>query len=357
MLNSQLIGSYISKLRKEQDLTQVELADKLNVSHQAVSKWEKGDSIPDVGTLVLLADEFNISVDGILNGGKKDDKSFKNVGPIVYSIAKKDTNKAAELLNKGDSGLDDLISIAPVLKTSSLDSVTKNLDDTKLSIQHIVQLAPFLSENSLEELFNKFTNDDSYSIKDIIHLAPFLKSELISKLLMKKRDLLSIGDIAQLGPFIGEDMDEIIKDIPLKDIRWEFIMGLAPFVSIDVLKSLVDKALDKEISFNKIIAVAPFLDQDTTDELALRISNQKAESHHLSALAPFVSKYTLGEIAKSVDIDDHTLIAIAPFLGQKELGTLIEDSNLDGLAPGTIANLAPFLNQESLVKIITKIKS
>jgi DNA-binding XRE family transcriptional regulator len=44
MINSRKIGAYISKLRKEKDLTQVELADKLNISHQAISKWERGES-------------------------------------------------------------------------------------------------------------------------------------------------------------------------------------------------------------------------------------------------------------------------------------------------------------------------
>jgi transcriptional regulator with XRE-family HTH domain len=61
MLNNQLIGSYISKLRKDKDLTQVELAEKLNSSHQAVSKWERGDSLPDLGTLTALADFYRTS--------------------------------------------------------------------------------------------------------------------------------------------------------------------------------------------------------------------------------------------------------------------------------------------------------
>lgn len=357
MLNSQLIGSFISKLRKEKDLTQVELADKLNVSHQAVSKWERGDSVPDIGTLVLLADEFNLSVDDLLNGGKKDEKSFKNVGPIVYNIAKKDTHKAADSVNNGESELEDLISIAPVLKTSSLDSVTKNLDDKKLSIHHIGQLAPFLSEESLEELFNRISDDDSYSIKDIVQLAPFLRSELLTKLLMSKRNSLSIGDIAHLGPFLGGEIDNLINDIPLEDVPWKFITGLAPFVSLDVLKTLVEKAINDEISFNKVVAIAPFLDQETTDKLALRIRGQKAESHHLSALAPFVSKQTLGKIAMSVELDDHSFIAIAPFLGEGELGKLVEEADLNSISPSALANLAPFLSQESLVKLITKMKS
>ncbi|WP_374992218.1 helix-turn-helix transcriptional regulator [Paenibacillus sp. LHD-38] len=41
-------GAYISKLRKEHDLTQSKLAESLNVTRQAVSKWEMGDSFPDI---------------------------------------------------------------------------------------------------------------------------------------------------------------------------------------------------------------------------------------------------------------------------------------------------------------------
>ena len=49
MLDMRKVGTYISGLRKQKDMTQVELADMLNVSHQAVSKWERGESMPDIG--------------------------------------------------------------------------------------------------------------------------------------------------------------------------------------------------------------------------------------------------------------------------------------------------------------------
>ena len=49
-------GGYLSRLRKNADMTQSELADKLNVTHQAVSRYEKGHCFPDVSILVLLAE-------------------------------------------------------------------------------------------------------------------------------------------------------------------------------------------------------------------------------------------------------------------------------------------------------------
>ena len=63
------IGNYIKELRTKNNFTQKELADKLCISFQAVSKWEKGETLPDTSILLDLADILNTSVDLILNGG------------------------------------------------------------------------------------------------------------------------------------------------------------------------------------------------------------------------------------------------------------------------------------------------
>ena len=63
------IGQYIQSLRKAAGLTQKELAEKLNISFQAVSKWENGDTLPDTGILLALCDALNTTADKLLNGG------------------------------------------------------------------------------------------------------------------------------------------------------------------------------------------------------------------------------------------------------------------------------------------------
>ena len=63
------IGRYIQHLRKAAGMTQKELAEKLNISFQAVSKWENGDSLPDTAILLDLCDELNTTADKLLNGG------------------------------------------------------------------------------------------------------------------------------------------------------------------------------------------------------------------------------------------------------------------------------------------------
>lgn len=60
------IGKYLRKLRQENNLTQKELAGQLHVTHQAVSRWENGKSIPDIDTLSRLGDKYGITIDEIL---------------------------------------------------------------------------------------------------------------------------------------------------------------------------------------------------------------------------------------------------------------------------------------------------
>jgi len=61
-----IIAGNIGKLRREAGMTQLELAEKLNYSDKAISKWERGESIPDVVTLKEVAELFSVTVDYLL---------------------------------------------------------------------------------------------------------------------------------------------------------------------------------------------------------------------------------------------------------------------------------------------------
>lgn len=56
------VANNISKLRKANNLTQIELANKLNYSDKAISKWERGESLPDIGVLNTIAQLFNVDM-------------------------------------------------------------------------------------------------------------------------------------------------------------------------------------------------------------------------------------------------------------------------------------------------------
>lgn len=66
-------GRFISERRKAINLTQKELANKLNITDKAVSKWERGLSFPDISILIPLAEILNISLYDLLIGGNDDE--------------------------------------------------------------------------------------------------------------------------------------------------------------------------------------------------------------------------------------------------------------------------------------------
>lgn len=66
-----MVGAQIARLRKEKGLTQNDLGDRLGVSFQAVSKWERGETLPDTAILLDLANALGTSVDLILTGGSQ----------------------------------------------------------------------------------------------------------------------------------------------------------------------------------------------------------------------------------------------------------------------------------------------
>ena len=79
------IGKNISKFRKEQEMTQDQLAERLHVTRQAVSNWENGKTQPDVETLEQLAECFGVSVETMIYG--KSESQGNNI--IVEKTVKK----------------------------------------------------------------------------------------------------------------------------------------------------------------------------------------------------------------------------------------------------------------------------
>lgn len=87
-MNQDKIGRFIKSIRLENNLTQKELADILGVTYQAVSKWENGKNIPDIGILKEISSKFNVDIEELLNGEKnlKKNKYKKSILLLIIVI-------------------------------------------------------------------------------------------------------------------------------------------------------------------------------------------------------------------------------------------------------------------------------
>ena len=82
-MKNKTIGEIISELRKEKGMTQNDLAEKMNVTDKAVSKWERNLSCPDVNSIPKLAEILEISVEDLLNAQKRENESNGKFDEIV----------------------------------------------------------------------------------------------------------------------------------------------------------------------------------------------------------------------------------------------------------------------------------
>ena len=80
---NQIIANNLIKFRKSAGLTQGELAEKLCYSDKSVSKWERGDSVPDIVVLKKLADLYNVTVDTLISPNAKKPKSTRSFLPFL----------------------------------------------------------------------------------------------------------------------------------------------------------------------------------------------------------------------------------------------------------------------------------
>lgn len=90
------IGINIALFRKRQGLTQAGLAEKINYSDKAISKWERGESVPDVVTLVCLAEQLNVTVDALLSDPNALPEQTGRVQQAMEQVVQKTLKRKAD---------------------------------------------------------------------------------------------------------------------------------------------------------------------------------------------------------------------------------------------------------------------
>ena len=93
------IGKFISECRKKNNLTQMQLAEKLNITDRAISKWETGKAMPDSGIMLDLCNELKITVNELLSGEMIDMKEYdKKAEELLLEMHKQKEESDRRLL-------------------------------------------------------------------------------------------------------------------------------------------------------------------------------------------------------------------------------------------------------------------
>ena len=132
MFDTMKFGKALSTLRKQADMTQNEVADKLNLSRQAISKYERGESFPDISVLVMIAELFHVTLDQLINYGEP----TKGESAILENVAKGNADIIAE-------NIADVVNLAPLLKPSILTKLSRQFEKQGIDISDITTLAEY----------------------------------------------------------------------------------------------------------------------------------------------------------------------------------------------------------------------
>ena len=123
MIDSDRIGKFILELRKENNMTQQELADKIGVTDRAISKWENGRGMPDLSLLAPLCEILNISINELLSGARLNKENHQE--KLDKNILKKAIIKTFERRNTSL----DILYIKEVVKDIEEDEELSKLWD------------------------------------------------------------------------------------------------------------------------------------------------------------------------------------------------------------------------------------
>lgn len=98
-MNQVKIGKFIAECRKKNNLTQMQLGEKLNITDRAISKWENGKAMPDSSIMLDLCNELKISVNELLSGEMIDMNNYNEIAEkTLLEMAKKEETQNKRLM-------------------------------------------------------------------------------------------------------------------------------------------------------------------------------------------------------------------------------------------------------------------
>ena len=135
MFDTIKFGKALSTLRKEADMTQNEVADRLNLSRQAISKYERGESFPDISVLVMLAELFYIPLGQLIGYGNPTQGDYS-----VYENIARGNADISQIISLAE---DNLAKILPMLNSDSKEALLQKVLGGEMDWHFIKVLLPY----------------------------------------------------------------------------------------------------------------------------------------------------------------------------------------------------------------------
>ncbi len=276
------IGKNIASLRRDHNMTQMQLADEVGVSFQAVSNWERGNSMPDISKLPQLSELFSVSIDELLGDSS----------PLVEKAAEGKLEEHLKTLEENGIYItvQEAAEVGPILLPEQMDIVIDQVMH-RSDLDELDEDDDDEDEEDFDDLDDEDEDDASrekpFGMRDLL---PFMSTEKVDQLLCQK--VQARESLRDFLPFASERaIDELAK---ARLEAGESIDELSPFVSSELMDELALRFESQGKSIRKLCA---FVSEETIDQIILlRIKNKRS----VKELLPFASERLLDKLADTI---------------------------------------------------------
>ncbi len=255
MFDTMKVAQTIRSARIRKNMTQMELADEMGVSYQAVSNWERGNSMPDIAKLESLCGILELSIDELLG---KDDPQTDTVKKVIY--------------HQAPPTLEELAPIANLLSPEQAhEAVVKSAEVHPVALKQLIGIAPFLDKETLDSIAMRV--EKTGDLRQLVSLAPFLSKDTLSNILDDHIDDADPSALIGLVPFLAQEKKDALFRDAYEKMDTSLLRRIAPFVSKDVLSEAVLEMFSGEREYDpKVLRkLFPFLSGEARREVAQRI--------------------------------------------------------------------------------------
>lgn len=233
-VNSSEVSAYLKKIRQENSLTQRDVADRLGVTPQAVSKWERCESLPDITLLPELAEMYGVSIEEILNAGHIEQN---------YAVVLQRLNTFVD--------------------KNTFEQVRREFEDAACVAELNVPLDFFMALNNEQRdaLLGLLLDMDGYTevIDDILQYLNLRQRERLIRRVAEDGDY---HGLEMLLPFMTKSVRTEIVILLLERNEMEFLEEMVMFLNREQKDLVIHYVIDNNLGIEALDSFLPFFDKE-----------------------------------------------------------------------------------------------
>ena len=262
MFDMSKVGRNIADLRKRSGMSQMSLADRLSISYQAVSNWERGETMPDISKLPQLAHIFDISIDEILD---------ESMGTQLLKNVLNHTTQ--NYLQNQEVSLKDISEIAPLLSPEQVQEIVEQAE-ANLNIGNLMFVAPYVSEEFMNRLVKQFVVIESIGAAEMLAIAPYISKDVLDECASKLFQLggNGVAELAAIAPYISQEVIDVCsqKLFSMGNGGAAELLAISTFMSKPAVDACAKEIIERE-GKEVIVFLTSVMSENAIDEYEKRV--------------------------------------------------------------------------------------